>query len=46
MGQVGPLEKLGVGKGHLSRNKGFWAKWGSLGKVGVRKGLLGRKGGF
>ena len=29
-----------LGKGHFSRNKGFWA---SLGKVGVRKGLLGRK---
>ena len=20
------LEKMGVGRGHLSRNKGFWAK--------------------
>ena len=35
------LEKMGVGKGHSSRNKWFGAKLGSLGKVGVRKGLLG-----
>ena len=40
------LEKMGVGKGHSSRNKGFWAKLGSLVKVGVRKGLLSRKEGF
>ena len=38
-------EKMGAGKGHSSRNKGFGAKLGFLRKVGVRKGLLGRKGG-
>ena len=35
------LEKMGMGKGHSSRNKWLGAKLGSLGKVGVRKGLLG-----
>ena len=40
------LEKIGVGKRHLSRNKEFWARLSSLGKVGVRKGLLSRKEGF
>ena len=44
--KMGLLGKMGVGKGYLSRNKGFWAKWSSLGKVSVRKGLLGRKEGF
>ena len=39
-------EKMGVGKEHLSRNKGFGAKLSSLEKVGVRKGLLARKEGF
>ena len=43
---MGLLQKMGVGKGHLSRKKGFGAKSGSLGKVGVRKRLLGRKNGF
>ena len=27
------LEKMDVGKGYMSRNKGFGAKWGSLGKI-------------
>ena len=40
------LDQMGVGKGHLSRNKRFGAKLGSLGKMDVRKGLLGRKEGF
>ena len=41
--KMGLLQETGVGKGHLSRNKRFEAKLGSLGKKSVRKGLLGRK---
>ena len=44
--KMGLLQKMGVGKGHLSRNKRFEAKLGSLGKVGVRKGLFGRQNGL
>ena len=40
------LQKMGIGKRHMSRNKGFGAKLGSLEKVGVRKGPLSRKEGF
>ena len=36
--KMGLLEKMGVGEGHISTNKGFGANSGSLGKVGVRKG--------
>ena len=36
--KIGLLDKMGLGKGHFRRNKGFGAKLGSLGKVGVRKG--------
>ena len=43
---MGLLEKMDVGKEHMSRNKGFWAKLGFLGKEGVRKGLVGKKEGF
>ena len=46
LGRVGKmwlLQKMGVGKGHLSRNKGSGVKLGSLGKVGVRKRPLSRK---
>ena len=31
------LEKMSIGKGHMSRNKRFWAKLGCLGKVDVRR---------
>ena len=41
--KMGLLQKMGMRKGHLSRNKGFGVKLGSLGKVGVRKGPLSRK---
>ena len=34
---------MGVGREHLSRNKGFVAKLGFWEKVGVRTRLLGRK---
>ena len=44
--KMGLLENMGVGKGHMSRNKGFCGQIGSLGKVGVRKELLGRKNRF
>ena len=43
LSRVWLLWKMGVGKGHLSGNKRFGAKLGSLGKVSVRKELLGRK---
>ena len=41
--KMGLLQKMGVSKGHLSREKGFVAKLSSLEKVRVRKGLLRRK---
>ena len=45
--KMGLVEKMGDWeRKHLSRNKEFWAKWGSLGKVGFRKRLLGRKEGL
>ena len=44
--KMGLLQKMGVAKGHFSRNKGFGIKLGSMGKVGVRKGLSNGKEGF
>ena len=42
----GLLDKMGLGKGHFRKNKGFGTKLGSLRKEGVRKGLFSRKKGF
>ena len=43
---MGLLQKMGVEKDLLSRNKRSGVKLGSLGKVGDRKGPLSRKRDF